>query len=611
MRFSFIVIAGIALVGIFLSVLPTPEVQPVPTENDARPASWPESGRYQVVNVTVFDGQLWHENTSLSIEDGRIAEPFDTTKASDIEQIDGLGAYIIPGLIDAHTHSWGNALKQSLEYGVTTTLDMFTDLRFFTPKSAERDALSRRQEADLFSSGVLVTSAGGHGTEYGIEIPTIASAEEADAFVAARLAEGSDYIKIVYDASASDADHKGRFTSIDYATLSAVVKAAHANNVLAVVHVMDLVSAEHAAKAGADGLVHTFGGTRASDELIAQMTSQNMFVIPTLSILASIAGEGRGRALVSDSAFSGNISADVEYAIVHDIASSRISDDYFAIALDNTRRMHEAGIQIIAGTDAPNQGTAHGISLHDELALLVDSGLSPTDALKAATYLPYSRFAIGERGTLQPGARADFILLERDPREDIRHTQSIRAIVKNGFRVASLFETKVETGETPESGLVSQFDSDLSPQLGNQFVVSTDNIMQGDSTATITHVEAGCGGSGALRVEGRIGRQFPYPWAGTFLMLGESVNSGYNLSNFKRIVFDVKGTPGQFRLMVMNPQTARPSEVSFNVTGECQSVSIALADIGGIDWRNVAGIGWVAGGATPEFAFELDNIEFE
>ncbi|MEC7825326.1 MAG: amidohydrolase family protein, partial [Pseudomonadota bacterium] len=303
--------------------------------------------------------------------------------------------------------------------------------------------------------------------------------------------------------------------------------------------------------------------------------------------------------------------ADVEYAIVHDIASSRISDDYFAIALDNTRRMHEAGIQIMAGTDAPNQGTAHGISLHDEMALLVDSGLSPTDALKGATYLPYSRFAIGERGTLQPGARADFILLERDPREDIRHTQSIRVIVKTGFRVPSLFETEVETGETPESGLVSQFDSDLSPQLGNQFVVSTDNIMQGDSTATVSHVESGCGGSGALRVEGRIGRQFPYPWAGTFLMFGESVSSGYNLSNFKRIVFDVKGTPGQFRLMVMNPQTARPSEVSFDVTGECQSVSIALADIGGVDWRNVAGIGWVAGGSTPEFAFELDNIEFE
>ncbi|MCP4948234.1 MAG: hypothetical protein GY923_12120, partial [Aestuariibacter sp.] len=191
MRFSFIVIAGIALVGIFLSVLPTPEVSPVPTDNDARLASWPASGRYQIVNVTVFDGQQWHEHASLSIEDGRIAEPFDTTKASDIEQIDGQGAYIIPGLIDAHTHSWGYALKQSLEYGVTTTLDMFTDLRFFTPKSAERNALSRRQEADLFSSGVLVTSAGGHGTEYGIEIPTIASADDADAFVAARLAEGS------------------------------------------------------------------------------------------------------------------------------------------------------------------------------------------------------------------------------------------------------------------------------------------------------------------------------------------------------------------------------------------------------------------------------------
>ena len=609
MRFSIIVVVILALIGLFINLLPTPEVTPQPATTNAKNSLIiPDSGSYRITNIAVFDGQQWHDNAELAIREGRVVTP-DT--ATDVTVIDGQGGFVIPGLIDAHTHSWGNALQQSLHYGVTTNLDMFTDTRFFQAKKGQRISLDAVTEADLFSSGVLVTSAGGHGTEYGIAIPTIAHPQEASDFVAARLAEGSDYIKIVYDASASHADHKGRFTSIDYDTLAAVVRAAHAQNAMAVVHVMDLASAEHAAKAGADGLVHTFGGTPASDELIALMKSQDMFVIPTLSILASLAGEGRGQALIENSAFSSHLAADVKHAIANDIASGRMAEDYFAIAIENTRRMYEAGIAVLAGTDAPNQGTAHGISLHDELALLVDSGLSPTEALTAATYLPYSTFDIGERGHLRSGARADFIVLNKDPRTNIKHTQHIRWIVKNGFQVAAYFDTQTTTGKTPDTGMVSQFDADLKSQLGGRFVVSTDQMMQGNSTATISHIAQGCHGNGALKVSGTVGKQFAYPWSGVFLMFTESMDAGYNLSNFKRIVFDVTGTENVFRLMVLTSQTGRPSEVDFTVTSQCRQVSVNLSDIGGVDWTNVTGIGWVAGAATPNFNFELDNIYFE
>ncbi len=609
MRFSIIIVVLIALIGLLISVLPTPEETPQPAKNTAETSLViPANGSYRITNISVFDGQQWHDDAELAVHDGRIV---NSASVIDATVVDGQGGFVIPGLIDAHTHSWGNALQQSLQYGVTTTLDMFTDTRFFLAKKDQRSGLTAVQEADLFSSGVLVTSAGGHGTEYGIAIPTIARPEEAGNFVAARLAEGSDYIKIVYDAAASHPDHKGRFTSIDYDTLAAVVGAAHDQNALAVVHVMDLTSAEHAAKAGADGLVHTFGGTPASDELIALMKSQNMFVIPTLSILASLAGEGRGQALIKDSVFSTHLAADVKHAIANDIASGRVAEDYFAIAIENTRRMHQAGIAVLAGTDAPNQGTAHGISLHDELALLVDSGLSPSEALTAATYLPYSTFNIGERGHLRSGARADFIVLNKDPRTHIKHTQHIRWIVKNGFPASAYFNTQHTAGETPATGLVSQFDTDLKSQLGGRFVVSTDQMMQGNSTATITHVAQGCHDNGALKVSGTVGKQFPYPWSGVFLMFTESMDAGYNLSNFKRIVFDVTGTENVFRLMVLTSQTGRPSEVNFTVTGQCRQVSVNLSDIGGVDWTNVSGIGWVAGAATPDFNFELDNIYFE
>jgi hypothetical protein len=137
-----------------------------------------------------------------------------------VESIPGDGKTLLPGLIDAHTHAYGDALERALVFGVTTELDMFTDYRFAaamrkeqqnaaTPNKEQQNAASLNKEpqsadgalrrADLFSAGTLITAPKGHGTEYNLQIPTLESAADAPRFVDARLAEGSDYIKIVYD----------------------------------------------------------------------------------------------------------------------------------------------------------------------------------------------------------------------------------------------------------------------------------------------------------------------------------------------------------------------------------------------------------------------------
>jgi imidazolonepropionase-like amidohydrolase len=90
---------------------------------------------------------------------------------------------------------------------------------------------------------------------------------------------------------------------------------------------------------------------------------------------------------------------------------------------------------LLAGTDAPNPGTAHGISLHEELQILVKAGYTPEQALNAATALPARIFHLGNRGRIAVGARADLVLIDGDPTRNIADTLSIYRVWKNGYSI--------------------------------------------------------------------------------------------------------------------------------------------------------------------------------
>ena len=381
--------------------------------------------------VRIFDGMNVLPENTVIVREGMIAAVgSDLPHPSDALVIDGAGLTLLPGLIDAHTHTFGlSGLQQALMFGVTTELDMFTDWRL-AKQIKERQAREERGElADLRSAGTAATAPGGHGTQFG-PVPTITAPGEAQAFVDARIAEGSDYLKIMYDDGEAVGNH---MPMISRETMTALVEAAHRRQKLVLAHIMTFQQAWEVLEAGIGGLAHLFLD-RAPDPAFGRfVVERRAFVIPTLAILESVCNRQGSATLASDVFLLPYLSREDVTSLqrqANDV--SRMPGLNYAFAEEAIRQLREAGARIPAGTDAPMPGTVHGVSLHRELELLVNAGLTPLEALAAATSIPADAFGLQDRGRIAPGLRADLLLVEGDPGSDILATRHICGVWKRG-----------------------------------------------------------------------------------------------------------------------------------------------------------------------------------
>ncbi|HEX6053866.1 MAG TPA: amidohydrolase family protein [Gemmatimonadaceae bacterium] len=580
-------------------------------------------GGVLIRDVRLFDGERVVPRASVLVRDGRIARVAPTIQApTGVHVVDGAGKTLIPGLIDAHTHTWGNALRDAAVLGVTTMLDMFTEPKSASDMRRLDGTPAGRNVADFRSAGVLVTAPKGHGTEYGIPIPTITSPGEAQAFVDARLGEGSDYIKIVYDDGRA---YGLRVATIDKPTMKAVIDATHARNKLAVVHIGDYASARDAIESGTDGLVHLFVDRAPEPSFAKMVADRRAFVIPTLTVLESIAGRKGGEALATDARVAPYVGPDNVTNLKTTFPGRPGSVRDFQAALTTVRQLRDAGVPILAGSDAPNPGTTHGASIHRELELLVEAGLTPVEALRAATSVPARAFSLADRGRIAPGLRADLVLVNGDPTTDILATRDIVAIWKRGLTIdrdgyradVAKAAAAVASGAFPvppgsESGDVSDFDAGQpTAKFGAGWFVTTDQLAGGKSVAAIKVVSGGANNTpGALEIAGTLDAGLPFGWSGVMFTPGQAPMSPVNLSSKKELRFFARAEQGSsFVLMMFTRGKGRmPAMLPFKASAEWAEVVLPFSSFDGIDARDLTGIAFVASGSPGAFRLLIDDV---
>jgi len=343
-------------------------------------------------------------------------------------------------------------------------------------------------------------------------------------------------------------------------------------------------------------------------------------VVPTLTVLMSITGVPGAGALATDAQLSPYLSATgratLTSAFPRRAGAPAVS---YAAAQAAVKQLRAAGVPILAGTDAPNPGTAHGVALHRELQLLVQAGLSPSEALAAATSTPARLFSLSDRGRVGVGARADLLLVRGDPTSDITATRSIEGVWKGGIRldraaVASAAAARKPTAaaQSPSvPSVVSDFDAGrITSSFGSGWFISTDKLAGGSSTADMAIVAGGANGtSAALGVTGTVAPGLPFAWSGVMFMPGVRPMQPTNLSAAKALTFWTKGDGKTYQVMLFSESRGRmPSTRDFVAGPDWKEYTFPLASFDGIDGHDIMGIAFTNGPDAGTFQLRIDQV---
>ena len=382
--------------------------------------------------------------------------------------IDGRGKFVIPGLVDSHVHFF--------QSGNLYTRPDAADFNAVVPYAQEVARNKARLDATFkiwLANGVTgVADVGGPFWNYDVRDRAVATAaaprmvvagplismiadppldlddppiirigspEEARALAERELKRNPDFIKVWFIHQEGD----------DLAKQEAIVKAAgdaaHAAGKRLAVHATELLVAKAALRAGADILVHSVFDEPVDDEFIALLKERHALYCPTLFVWTSyelvLSGQWKATPEEERSADPEILAAMDVNKVPADKRPERVAK-FIAekkpveppkVAMANLKRVQDAGIPVVMGTDAGNIGTLHGPSIYREMRLMAESGLTPLEVLRSATWNAAKTMGLeGKTGEVQEGMLADLVILDADPLADVMNLSHVYRTIKGG-----------------------------------------------------------------------------------------------------------------------------------------------------------------------------------
>ena len=567
------------------------------------PAGWSQKPTL-IENVRVFDGESDIGIKDVFVSGGKIRQIGASVDVpEETNRVDGEGKTLLPGLIDGHVHvSNASDLDQTVLFGVTTVFDMMGNPEFARVIRREQESGKANDRADAFAAGIGVTIKGGHGTQYH-PVPSLESAEKAQEFIDARLAEGSDYIKIIY----------GGAPVMTKEMLQASIDATHRRGKMAFAHIDTVTQAVEAIECGIDGLVHLCGDREFDEAEITKAKVSGVFVVPTTVVLYGNSDATATETLLQDQNFLPLLTPSNIDRLRMCMGFSKKRMD-FEILSKNIRDLHEAGVPILTGSDAPNPSTMHGGSVHHEIELLVDCGLPPAEALAAATSKIADGFRLADRGRIRRGLRADLLLVDGNPLEDVKATRRIAGVWKEGHwidRESLIGQIKSERDDhektlADEERMISDFEDGLTSRFGSGWSGRSDQ----SSSVEISLVKDGAIETRqSLLVKGNVAEENENSFAGALFLPGSGKFLPADLSAHNEISFWVKGDSQEYSLFLFAANIAsNPAGKTFKANEEWEKVTFSVSDFGGCDGKVVFGLAF--GKSTPgQFQLQLDQVK--
>jgi imidazolonepropionase-like amidohydrolase len=393
------------------------------------------------------------------------------------EVIDGKGKMLLPGLIDFHTHitsgmiiPWGDIMptmrfnmEACLYSGVTAIVDMSGKSTLEMKALAEDIETGKLAGPHLFQCGMGFTGKGAHPIpmieelkstypwfvrpffpEVVIQVQDVMDMERLEK----HLDSNPDFTKIFLD------DLPDGTPKMKPEIVKEIVKRSHEQGIPVVIHIGRNEDVKVAIDSGADGIAHDVYKEPLDPELARELAKRKMFVTPTVYVFHNLNDFMNNKnythytKLEWETMYPSGVSAlknPKPYIVPQGdpwgINYKHFKDSYVQVLHPNVKMLKDAGVTIIAGTDAPNLGIATGGSLHVELQHLVQGGLTPTEALISATSTPAMTLKqVFHRnvnfGTIEKGKAADLVLVQGDPTKNIKDTENIVAVFYQGHRLA-------------------------------------------------------------------------------------------------------------------------------------------------------------------------------